>query len=173
MLNFFKSTKTKEKKPPYSQRVGAFDEKPCFEYLLPWAYVSAQVVYGKDNSLMAVFTFRGPDMASSTPEELVQYNAALNNVFKALPTGYVLYFEAQRHFSDAYEAAEIGVPLVQVMENERKDYYKSQQHFESTYYFIVYYEPPQLLLKMRRTEEKIPNRICDWWKKQQKNSSTT
>ena len=73
MLNFFKSTKTKEKKPQYSQRVGAFDEKPCFEYLLPWAYVSAQtgVVYGKDNSLMAVFTFRGPDMASSTPEELV------------------------------------------------------------------------------------------------------
>lgn len=147
MFNFVKSTKTKEKKPPFSQRVGAFDEKPRFEYLLPWAYVSAQtgVVYGKDNSLMAVFTFRGPDMASSTPEELVQYNAALNNVFKALPTGYVLYFEAQRHFSDAYEASEIDVPLVQVMENERRDYYKSQQHFESTYYFIVYYEPPQLL----------------------------
>ena len=41
MFNLFKTNKTKEKMPHFSQRVGAFHEKPRLEYLLPWAYVSA------------------------------------------------------------------------------------------------------------------------------------
>ena len=95
--------------------------------------------------MLAVYEFRGPDMDSSTYLDLMQYNAAVNNVIKKLPTGYVLYFEAQRGISKEYQESRLDVPLVQKMEDERKAYYAGQKHFETRYYFIVYLEPPQLL----------------------------
>jgi len=137
----------------FSQQVGVFQEKARLPYLLPWAFVDEKtgIVHGKDHSMMAVYEFRGPDMDSSTPLELMQYNAAVNNVIKTLPTGYVLYFEAQRHLASKYKAAKIDIPIVQKMEDERAGYYAGQKHFETSYYFIVYCEPPQLL-KSRITD---------------------
>ena len=136
-----------KKRKPFSQEVGVFEEKPRLQYLLPWAYVDEDtgIVHGKDHSMLAVYEFRGPDMDSSTYLDLMQYNAAVNNVIKKLPTGYVLYFEAQRGISKEYQESRLDVPLVQKMEDERKAYYAGQKHFETRYYFIVYLEPPQLL----------------------------
>ena len=101
--------------------------------------------------MMAIYEFRGPDMDSSTPLDLMQYNAAVNNIIKNLPTGYVLYFEAQRHVASGYDSAAVSVPIVQMMEDERAEYYAGQEHFETDYYFTVYLEPPQLL-KSRITD---------------------
>ena len=149
LLSFLKKKLTAK----FSQQVGVFHEKARLPYLLPWAFVDEKtgIVHGKDHSMMAVYEFRGPDMDSSTPLELMQYNAAVNNVIKTLPTGYVLYFEAQRHLASKYNAAKIDIPIVQKMEDERAGYYAGQKHFETSYYFIVYCEPPQLL-KSRITD---------------------
>lgn len=78
-----------KKRKPFSQEVGVFEEKPRLQYLLPWAYVDEDtgIVHGKDHSMLAVYEFRGPDMDSSTYLDLMQYNAAVNNVIKKLPTG--------------------------------------------------------------------------------------
>ena len=121
--------------------------------MLPWAFVDSEtgIVHGKDHSMLAVYEFRGPDMESATALDLVQYNAALNNVIKTLPTGYVLYFEAQRRLSTEYDASEVDIPIIQKMENDRRAYYAEQTHFETRYYFTVYLEPPQLI-KSRLTD---------------------
>lgn len=142
-----------KKNKKFTQEVGAFQEKPRLQYLLPWAFVDKDtgIVHGKDHSMMAIYEFRGPDMDSSTAMELMQYNSAVNNVIKTLPTGYVLYFEAQRHIASEYDSSKIDIPLVQKMDDERAAYYAGQQHFETTYYFTVYLEPPQLL-KSRITD---------------------
>lgn len=142
-----------KRKKAFSQEVGAFAEKPRLQYLLPWAFVDSEtgIVHGKDHSMLAVYEFRGPDMESATALDLVQYNAALNNVIKTLPTGYVLYFEAQRRLSTEYDASEVDIPIIQKMENDRRAYYAEQTHFETRYYFTVYLEPPQLI-KSRLTD---------------------
>ena len=147
-MSFFSQKKT----PHYSQKIGAFQEKARLQYLLPWAYADSQtgIIHGKDHSMIAVYEFRGSDLDSSTASELMQYNAALNNVIKKLPTGYVLYFEAQRHIDRNYEKATIQSPIIQKMEDERASYYASKNHFETTFYFVVYCEPPQML-KQRLT----------------------
>ena len=131
----------------FSQKVGAFHEKARLQYLLPWAYAdeTTGIVHGKDHSMLAVYRFRGPDMDSSTPAELLQYNAALNNVMKKLPTGYVLYFEAQRRNDTSYNKSEMNCLLAQKMEDDRAKYYAGQHHFETDFYFTVYCEPPQMM----------------------------
>ena len=142
-----------KKSKPFSQEIGVFQEKPRLQYLLPWAYIDQDtgIVHGKDHSMLAVYEFRGPDMESATPLDLIQYNAALNNVIKNLPTGYVLYFESQRSRSRDYDQSEIDIPIIQKMENDRKEYYAGQKHFETRYYFTVFAEPPQLI-KSRITD---------------------
>lgn len=140
----------------FSGKVGVFHEKPRLAFLLPWAFVDRSgIVHGKDHSLMAILKFRGPDMESSTPQELMQYNAAVNHVIKMLPTGYVLYFEAQRHVASSYDTSRIDVPLVQMMEDERAEYYDGQHHYETDFYFTVFMEPPQIL------KSKITNIFID------------
>ena len=139
-----------KKKTPsigYSQKVEAFHEKPRLEYLLPWAYIDQDtgIVHGKDHSMIAIYEFRGSDMDSSTPEEMMQYNAAINNSLKRLPTGYTLYFETQRHIDTSYEQASIDVPIVQKMEKDRCNYYQGKQHLVSSYYFVITCEPPQIM----------------------------
>lgn len=136
----------KSPKIGFSNKVGVFHELPRLAFLLPWAYVDRDgIVHGKDHSLMTTFRFRGPDMESSTALELMQYNAAVNNVIKTLPTGMVLYFEAQRHIVNDYSSARGENDLVQMMEEEREAYYRGQHHYETEFYFTVYLEPPQAM----------------------------
>lgn len=118
MFSLF-SNKKKQKNVGYSNEVGAFNEKPRVDYLLPWRNISYRsgVVYGKNNDMLAVFEFRGPDLESSTDEELAQFNLSLNQAIKALPTGFVLYFDAQRHFASSYEKSEFPNPLSLAAEN--------------------------------------------------------
>ncbi len=138
-----------KKKPfvGFTHKVGGFEEPETVSSLLNWSLVDdkAEVVMCKDTSLLAVFEFRGPDMDSSTRMDLKSFNAHLNGIVKSLPTGFVLYFDANRHFARAYDRSKIDVPLVQMMDDERAEYYSGQEHFETSYYFVVYQEPPQVL----------------------------
>ena len=70
----------------YSQRLDIFDEQPTMENLLNWVYSDFFdkycVVHCADDGMFTVLKYRGPDMDSSTPEELVHYIANINNVIK-------------------------------------------------------------------------------------------
>ena len=67
------------------------------EDYLPWAMLVAPgIVLNKDGSFQATARFRGPDVRSSTPEELVAFTARANNVFRRLGHGWAVYIEAVR-----------------------------------------------------------------------------
>lgn len=151
-MSFWNRTKKRTiPKAAYSQERGIYHERPRMEYMVPWAYVDPDLddgialVHNTDYSVFCVLKFRGPDMDSATPDELMQYNAQLNTALKMLPTGFVLYFEAQRHLSTNYTQSLMPSPLLQTMENERKEYYNGQSHFETNYYFVLYQAPPEFL----------------------------
>eukprot|EP01040_Poterioochromonas_malhamensis_P020285 gene20283-24177_t len=81
---------------------------------LPWAaLVDEGVVLNKDGSFQRTARFRGPDLDSAVPAELVAVAGRLNNALRRLGSGWAVFVEAQRHpafhypesrFSDAASA---------------------------------------------------------------------
>ena len=66
---------------------------------LPWAaLVAPGVVLNKDGSFQRTARFRGPDLESATPAELVATTARLNNALRRLGDGHFdLPIIAQHH----------------------------------------------------------------------------
>jgi type IV secretory pathway VirB4 component len=64
---------------------------------LPWAALVAEgVVLNKDGSFQRTARFRGPDLDSATPAELVATTARLNSSLRRLGSGWAIFVEAQR-----------------------------------------------------------------------------
>ena len=64
---------------------------------LPWAaLVAPGVVLNKDGSFQRTARFRGPDLDSSTPAELVATTARLNSALRRLGSGWSIFVEAVR-----------------------------------------------------------------------------
>ena len=70
---------------------------------LPWAaLVGEGAVLNKDGSFQRTARFRGPDLDSATPAELVATTARLNNALRRLGSGWAIFVEAQRAPALAY-----------------------------------------------------------------------
>jgi type IV secretion system protein TrbE len=75
---------------------------------IPWAALVAKgVVLNKDGSFQRTARFRGPDLDSATPVELVGTTVRLNNALRRLGSGWAIFVEAQfeeegAHFESAY-----------------------------------------------------------------------
>ena len=64
---------------------------------LPWAaLVEKGVILNKDGSFQRTARFRGPDLDSVTPAELVAITSRLNNALRRLGSGWAVFIEAQR-----------------------------------------------------------------------------
>ncbi|TIU72561.1 MAG: conjugal transfer protein TrbE, partial [Mesorhizobium sp.] len=64
---------------------------------LPWAaLVAPGVVLNKDGSFQRTARFRGPDLDSATPAELVGTTARLNNALRRLGSGWAIFVDAIR-----------------------------------------------------------------------------
>lgn len=62
---------------------------------LPWAaLVGPGVVLNKDGSLQRTARFRGPDLDSAMPSELVATAGRFNNALRRLGSGWALFVEA-------------------------------------------------------------------------------
>ena len=73
---------------------------------LPWAaLVAPGVVLNKDGSFQRTARFRGPDLESATPSELVGASARLNNALRRLGSGWAVFTEAQRGPAGDYPAS--------------------------------------------------------------------
>ncbi len=60
---------------------------------LPWAALVAEgVVLNKDGSFQRSARFRGPDLDSAVPAELVAVSARLNNALRRLGSGWAVFF---------------------------------------------------------------------------------
>ncbi len=111
--------------------------------LLPWAaIVDRGVILQKDGCLQKTVAFRGADLASSSPAELVSAVARLNNALRRLGSGWTLFVEAQRRRSDGYPSAVWPNPAACVLDVERRRCFEAGTHFQSSYYLTFVWSPP-------------------------------
>ena len=111
---------------------------------LPWAALcSAGVVLNKDGSFQRTARFRGPDLDSAVPAELVAVAGRLNNAFRRLGSGWAIFVEAQRHAAGTYPASRFPDAASALVDAERKaDFEEAGSHFESGYFLTFLYLPP-------------------------------
>lgn len=112
--------------------------------LLPWvALVGPGVVLNKDGSFQRSARFRGPDLDSATPAELVAVTARLNNALRRLGSGWAMFVEAQRLPALSYPQSDFPDPVSALVDRERREQFREAgAHFESFYYLTLLWMPP-------------------------------
>ena len=111
---------------------------------LPWAALIAPgVILNKDGSLQRTARFRGPDLDSATPAELVATSARLNSALRRLGSGWAVFIEAQRIPALDYPASEFPDPVSALVDAERcAQFEEAGAHFESAYFLTLVWMPP-------------------------------
>ena len=111
---------------------------------LPWAALVAKgVVLNKDGSFQRSARFRGPDLDSSTPAELVAITSRLNNVLRRLGTSWAVFIEAQRIPAQGYPSSRFPDPISALVDAERRAQFEEEgAHFESHYFLTLLWLPP-------------------------------
>ncbi len=125
---------------------------------LPWvALVGQGIVLNKDGSFQRTARFRGPDLDSAVPAELVAVAGRLNNAFRRLGAGWAIFVEAERHASKHYPDSRFPDPASALVDAERKadfegdaeaepspvdDRRTGNAHFESSYFLTFVWLPP-------------------------------
>lgn len=122
-----------------------FSEAPTLlaDYL-PWAcLVAPGVVLNKDGSFQTTFRYRGPDLESSTEEELVSVMARVNNVLRRFGSGWALFFEAARSEARDYPHSDFPNAAAWLVDQERASQAdEADARFESQYYLTLLWLPP-------------------------------
>lgn len=111
---------------------------------LPWAaLVAPGVVLNKDGSFQRTARFRGPDLDSATPAELVGTAARLNSALRRLGSGWAIFVEAVRRPAQDYPECTFPDPASALIERERAAQFAQEgAHFESRYVFTLVWMPP-------------------------------
>lgn len=120
------------------------DSSRRLPYFLPWAAIVAPgVVLQKDRLLQKTIAFRGADLASASPYELISSSARLNNALKRLGSGWAFFVEAQRFQSNDYPYSEWDNPAAWLLDMERKDQFEREgSHYESSYFITFVWRMP-------------------------------
>jgi type IV secretion/conjugal transfer VirB4 family ATPase len=133
---------------------------------LPWAALVAEgVVLNKDGSFQRTARFRGPDLDSATPAELVAAAGRLNSTFRRLGSGWAIFVEAQRIAAESYPRSRFPDPVSHLVDQERRAQFEAAgAHFESSYFLTLVFLPPQE--KAARVErwlyDGVGEREVDW-----------
>lgn len=111
---------------------------------LPWAaLVDEGIVLNKDGSFQRTARFRGPDLDSAVPAELVAVAGRLNNALRRLGSGWAVFVEAQRHSAGRYPPDTFPDVASALVDAERKaQFEEAGSHYESSYYLTFLYLPP-------------------------------
>lgn len=101
------------------------------------------IIVDKDGSLQAAFRYRGADLDSATLAELASLTQRLNHGLLPFGSGWVAYGEAQRQKSREYETdVHFTDKVTRAIDEERKAFFSSGAHYESSYYFTLFWMPP-------------------------------
>ena len=111
---------------------------------LPWAALIAPgIILNKDGALQRTLRYRGPDLESATPEELVSYTARVNNALKRFGSGWSLFFEAARRPATDYPESEFPEAASWLVDEERRNTFREAgAHFETGFYLTLSWLPP-------------------------------
>ncbi|MGE0630696.1 MAG: conjugal transfer protein TrbE, partial [Hyphomicrobiaceae bacterium] len=110
---------------------------------LPWAALVARgIVLNKDGSFQRTARFRGPDLDSATPAELIGTIARLNSALRRLGSGWAIFVEAQRSPATAYPDSVFPEATSALVDLERREQFEAAGvHFESRYYLSFLWMP--------------------------------
>ncbi len=111
---------------------------------LPWAaLVAPGVILNKDGSFLTALSFRGPDLESSTEDELMAVRARLNNALRRLGTGWCLHVDARRRAADPYGASNTSVAAAWLLDAERQAAFDcAEPAFETDFCLGLTWLPP-------------------------------
>ncbi len=111
---------------------------------LPWAALVAKgVILNKDGSFQRTARFRGPDLDSATPAELVAITSRLNNALRRLGSGWAIFIEAQRRSANHYPKNAFPDLASALLDEERQaQFVEEGTHFESRYFLTLVWLPP-------------------------------
>jgi type IV secretion system protein TrbE len=111
---------------------------------LPWAaLVAPGIILNKDGSFQRSAAFRGPDLDSATPAELIGATARLNSALRRLGSGWALFVEAARGQAGDYPTSTFPDPVSALVDEERRAQFTGEgAHFESRYYLTLVWLPP-------------------------------
>lgn len=111
---------------------------------LPWAALIAPgIVLNKDGSFQRTLAFRGADLDSSTPSELMGASSRLNNALRRFGSGWCLHVEARRGPAPGYPLASWPNAVSWLIDEERRAVFEmAGARFESRYFLTLTWLPP-------------------------------
>jgi type IV secretion system protein VirB4 len=117
---------------------------PKFSDYLPWAALIAPgIVLNKDGSFQRTLHFRGPDLDSSTPSELMGVAARLNNALRRFGSNWCLHVEARRATAPGYPDSAWPDAVSWLIDEERRQVFETAgARFESRYFLTLTWLPP-------------------------------
>jgi type IV secretion system protein TrbE len=113
------------------------------DLLLPYALIEDGVLLQQDGSLLAAWSYRGPDMMSAAAAEMDALGGRLNHVLR-LGSGWMVQCDAIRSRAPGYpEQGAFPDPVTRVIDDERRQQFMEEgAHFESDYFLTLTYLPP-------------------------------
>jgi type IV secretion system protein VirB4 len=113
------------------------------DLLLACAIVDDGILLQTDGSLMAAWSYRGPDMMSASAAEMDALSARLNSALR-LGTGWMVQCDAIRSQAPGYSASgEFPDPVTRLIDEERRQQFMTEgAHFESEYFLTLTWLPP-------------------------------
>ena len=113
------------------------------DLLLPYALIDDGILLQQDGSLLAAWSYRGPDMMSAAAAEMDALSARLNHVLR-LGSGWMVQCDAIRSHAPGYpEHGAFPDAVSRVIDDERRQQFMDEgAHFESDYFLTLTYLPP-------------------------------
>lgn len=113
------------------------------DLLLPHALVDDGILLQQDGSLLAGWSFQGPDMMAASPSEMSALSARLNQCLR-LGSGWMVHCDAIRSQAPGYpQQGAFESPITHLIDDERRQQFLQEgAHFESEYFLVLTYLPP-------------------------------
>ncbi len=113
------------------------------DLLLYDAVIDDGVLLLQDGALLASWTFRGPDMASATHEEMAALSSRLGAILR-LGSGWMIHCDTIRSLAPGYpEPGHYPDAVTRIIDDERREQFLAEgMHFESDYFVTLTYLPP-------------------------------
>jgi len=111
---------------------------------LPWAGIVAPgIVLNKDGAFQRTLGFRGADLDSATPSQLMGASHRLNNALRRFGSGWCVHVEAARAPAPGYPDAQWPDALSWLIDEERRAVFEcAGARFESRYFLTLAWLPP-------------------------------
>ena len=112
------------------------------DLLLPYALVDDGILLQQDGSLLAGWSFQGPDMMAASPAEMAALSARLNQCLR-LGSGWMVHCDAIRSQAPGYPAqGAFDDPVTRLIDDERRQQFLQEgAHYESDYFLVLTYLP--------------------------------